>query len=60
MKTSVKIHSKRIYAGNAVVSLRIEGMKITASLKKDLAAYSKGDVTINQLIQATKSKYVSV
>lgn len=60
MKTNVKIHSKRIYAGNAVVSLRIEGMKITASLKKDLAAYSKGDVTINQLIQATKSKYVSV
>ena len=60
MKANIKIHSKKVYAGNAVVSLRIEGMKVTASLRKDLAAYTKGDVTINQLIQATKSKYVSV
>ena len=60
MKANIKIHSKKVYAGNAAVSLRIEGMRITASLKKDLAAYAKGDVTINQLIQATKSKYVSV
>ena len=60
MKKSIKITSKRIFAGNAVASVRIEGMRVSAVLEKELDAYSQGKKTISEIIQSTKQRYVSV
>jgi len=60
MKKSIKITSKRIFAGNAVASVRIEGMRVSTTLEKDLDAYSQGKKTISEIIQSTKQRYVSL
>ena len=60
MKKSIKITSKRIFAGNAVASVRIEGMRVSAVLEKELDAYSQGKKTISEIIQSTKQRYVSL
>jgi hypothetical protein len=60
MKKSIKITSKRIFAGNAVASVRIEGMRVSATLEKELDAYSQGKKTISEIIQSTKQRYVSL
>jgi hypothetical protein len=60
MKKSIKITSKRIFAGNAVASVRIEGMRVSTTLEKELDAYSKGKKTISEIIQSTKQRYVSL
>ena len=60
MKKSIKITSKKIFAGNAVASVRIEGMRVSATLEKELDAYSQGKKTISEIIQSTKQRYVSL
>jgi hypothetical protein len=60
MKKSIKITSKRIFAGNAVASVRIEGMRVSTMLEKELDAYSQGKKTISEIIQSTKQRYVSL
>ncbi|MEO0047468.1 MAG: Antitoxin VbhA [Pseudomonadota bacterium] len=60
MKKSIKITSKKIFAGNAVASVRIEGMRVSTTLEKDLDAYSQGKKTISEIIQSTKQRYVSL
>ncbi len=60
MKKSIKISSKRIFAGNAIASVRIEGMRVSATLEKDLDAYTQGKKTISEIIQSTKLKYVTL
>lgn len=60
MKKSIKITSKRIFAGNAVASVRIEGMSVSTVLEKELDAYSQGKKTISEIIQSTKQRYVSL
>ena len=59
MKPNVK-NLKKLYAKNALASIRIEGMSVNVSLSKDLNAYTEGKKSIAQLIQATKEKYVPV
>lgn len=60
MKKSIKITSKKIFAGNAVASVRIEGMRVSRVLEKELDAYSQGKKSISEIIQSTKQRYVSV
>ena len=60
MKKSIKITSKRVFAGNAVASVRIEGMRVSTTLEKELDAYSQGKKTISEIIQSTKQRYVSL
>ncbi len=60
MKKSIKIASKKIFAGNAVASVRIEGMRVSTTLEKELDAYSQGKKTISEIIQSTKQRYVSL
>ncbi|CAN4267841.1 VbhA_like domain containing protein [Methylophilaceae bacterium] len=60
MKKSIKISSKRIFAGNAIASVRIEGMRVSTTLEKDLDAYTQGKKTISEIIQSTKLKYVTL
>jgi hypothetical protein len=60
MKKSIKINSKKVFAGNAVASVRIEGMRVSTALEKELDAYSQGKKTISEIIQSTKQRYVSV
>ncbi len=60
MKKSIKITSKKIFAGNAVASVRIEGMRVSGALEKELDAYSQGKKSISEIIQSTKQRYVSV
>jgi hypothetical protein len=60
MKKSIKITSKKIFAGNAVASVRIEGMRVSTTLEKELDAYSQGKKTISEIIQSTKQRYVSL
>lgn len=60
MKKSIKITSKKIFAGNALASVRIEGMRVSTTLEKELDAYSQGKKTISEIIQSTKQRYVSV
>jgi hypothetical protein len=60
MKKSIKITSRKIFAGNAVASVRIEGMRVSTTLEKELDAYSQGKKTISEIIQSTKQRYVSL
>lgn len=60
MKKSVRIISKKVFAGNAVASVRIEGMRVSTILEKELDAYSQGKKTISEIIQSTKQRYVSI
>ena len=60
MKKSIKITSKKIFAGNAVASVRIEGMRVSGALEKELDAYSQGKKSISEIIQSTKQRYVSL
>ena len=60
MKKSIKITSKKIFAGNAVASVRIEGMRVSRVLEKELDAYSQGKKSISEIIQSTKQRYVSL
>jgi hypothetical protein len=60
MKKSIKITSRKNFAGNAVASVRIEGMRVSTTLEKELDAYSQGKKTISEIIQSTKQRYVSL
>ena len=60
MKKSVCIISKKVFAANAVASVRIEGMRVSPTLEKELDAYSQGKKTISEIIQSTKQRYVSI
>lgn len=60
MKKSIKNSSRCFFAGNAIASVRIEGMDISASLKKELDAYGQGKKSIAEIIRSTKLKYVSL
>ena len=60
MKKSIKITSKKVFAGNAVASVRIEGMRVSRALEQELDAYSQGKKSISEIIQSTKQRYVSV
>ncbi len=60
MKKSIKITSKKIFAGNAVASVRIEGMRVSRALERELDADSQGKKSISEIIQSTKQRYVSV
>jgi hypothetical protein len=60
MKNIAKTNLKKLYARNAVASIRIEGMSINVNLSKELVAYADGKKSIAQLIQATKERYVPV
>ncbi len=60
MKKSIKITSKKIFACNAVASVRIEGMRVSRALERELDAYSQGKKSISEIIQSTKQRYVSV
>jgi len=60
MKKSVRIISKKVFAANAVASVRIEGMRVSTTLEKELDAYSQGKKSISEIIQSTKQRYVSI
>ncbi len=60
MKAITKTNLKKLYARNAVASIRIEGMSINGNFSKELIAYAEGKKSIAQLIRATKERYVPV
>jgi hypothetical protein len=60
MKKSITILSKKLFAANAVASVRIEGMNVSNNLQKELEAYTQGKKSISEIIQTTKQKYVTL
>lgn len=60
MKKSITILSKKIFAANAVASVRIEGMNVSKNLQQELEAYTQGKKSISEIIQTTKQKYVTL
>ena len=60
MKKSITILSNKLFAANAVASVRIEGMNVSNNLQKELEAYTQGKKSISEIIQTTKQKYVTL
>jgi hypothetical protein len=60
MKNNQTTPNRKDIVANALGSLRVEGMKPSNELMKDLDAFISGSKTIDQIIAETKERYVAL
>mgnify|MGYP003351299691 CR=1 FL=1 len=60
MKNNSSIATRKSIVSNALGSVRVEGLEPSQVMIGSLALYVEGKKTIEQIIQETKDRYVSL
>jgi hypothetical protein len=60
MKNNLPTASKKSIVSNAIGSVRVEGLEPSQVMLSSLASYVDGKKTIDQIIQETKQRYVTL